>query len=107
MGQVGDLIGAQGAAAAGMLGPAEHPGFEEGAVDDQLPAALEQVEQAHLAVRTLEFIRLLDGHPRHPPSLGRERVTGAGQGLLLDEMLLARSRPFVWRHDRWGVYCER
>src|SRR6266568_2682929 len=40
MGQVGDLIGAQGAAAAGMLGPAEHPGFEEGAVDDQLPAAL-------------------------------------------------------------------
>jgi len=24
-----------------MLGPAEHPGFEEGAVDDQLPAALD------------------------------------------------------------------
>src|SRR5262249_31279908 len=50
MGQVGDLIGAQGAAAAGVLGPAEHPGLEEGAIDDQLPAALEQVEQANLAL---------------------------------------------------------
>src|SRR6266478_9981913 len=38
--QVGDLIGAQGAAAAGVLGPAEHPGLEEGAIDDQLTAAL-------------------------------------------------------------------
>jgi hypothetical protein len=28
MGQAGYLIGAQGAAAAGMLGPAEHPGLE-------------------------------------------------------------------------------
>ena len=41
MGQVADLIGAQGAAAAGVLGPAEHPGLEEGAIDDQLPAVLE------------------------------------------------------------------
>jgi len=30
MGHVRDLIGAQGAAAAGVLGPAEHSGFEEG-----------------------------------------------------------------------------
>jgi hypothetical protein len=45
MGQVGDLIGAQGAAAAGMLRPAEHPGLEEGAIDDQLTAAFEQIEQ--------------------------------------------------------------
>jgi hypothetical protein len=36
-----DLIGSQGAAAAGMLGPAEHPGFEKGTIDDQLTAALE------------------------------------------------------------------
>src|SRR5271167_4123420 len=49
MGQVGHLIGAQGAAAAGVLGPAEHPGLEEGAIEDQLRAALEQIEQAYLA----------------------------------------------------------
>src|SRR6266481_2995264 len=39
MGEVGDLIGAQGAAAAGVLGPAMDAGLEEGAVDDQLAAA--------------------------------------------------------------------
>jgi hypothetical protein len=33
------------------------------------------------------------GHPRHPPTLGGQRVTGAGQLLLLHEQLLARSLP--------------
>src|SRR6266496_1941896 len=46
MGQVRHLIGAERAAAAGVLGPAEHPGLEKGAIDDQLLASLEQVEQA-------------------------------------------------------------
>jgi hypothetical protein len=41
MGQVGDLIGAQGAPAAGVLGPSEHPRLEEGAIEDQLTATLE------------------------------------------------------------------
>jgi hypothetical protein len=50
MRQVGDLIGAEGTAAAGVLGPAEHPWLKEGAIDDQLPATLEQVEQANLAL---------------------------------------------------------
>src|SRR5262249_30161840 len=34
MGQMGDLIGAEGASAAGMFGPAEHSGLKEGAIDD-------------------------------------------------------------------------
>jgi hypothetical protein len=62
MGQVGDLIGAQGAAAAGMLGPAEHPGLEEGAIDDQLTAALEQIEQAYLALGSVELGEPLQAH---------------------------------------------
>ena len=41
MGQVGDLIGVQGAAAAGVVWPSQHPRFEECAVDDQLATALE------------------------------------------------------------------
>src|SRR5947209_585275 len=61
MREVGHLVGAQGAAAAGVLGPAEHPGLEEGPIDDQLTAALEQGEQAHLALGPLEFVRLRDG----------------------------------------------
>src|SRR5258707_5733489 len=100
MGQVRDLIGAQGAAAAGVLGPAEHSGFEEGAIDDQLTAALEQIEQAYLALGSVELVLLLHRHPRHPSALGGHRVTPAGQGLLLHEELLARNLPLLRRHDR-------
>jgi hypothetical protein len=75
MGQVRDLIGAQGAAAAGVLGPAEHPGLEEGAIDDQLTAALEQVEQANLALGSVELVLLVHSQPRHPPAFGGQRVT--------------------------------
>jgi len=41
MGQLSDLVGAERATAARVVGPAEHPGLEEGAIDDQLTAALE------------------------------------------------------------------
>src|SRR5271167_3595995 len=106
MGQVGDLIGAQGAAAAGVLGPAEHAGLEEGAIDDQLTAALEQIEQAYLALGSVELVLLLHRHPRHPSTLGGQRITGAGEGLLLYEELLARSLPLLLRHDRGGLHRD-
>src|SRR5262249_39106249 len=76
MGEVGNLIGTQGAATAGVLGPAEYAGLKEGAIDDQLPATLEQVEQANLAPRSLEFVHLLDGHPRHSPAFSGQGVAG-------------------------------
>src|SRR5580704_12338518 len=106
MGQVGHLIGAQGAAAASVLGPTEHPGLEEGAVDDQLMAALEQIEQTYLALGSVELVLLVYTQPRHPPAFRRQRVTGACQGLLLHEELLARSLPFLLRHDRGCVHRE-
>ena len=95
MGEVRDLVGDHRAAAAGMVGPAEHAGLVEGAVDDQLMAAFEQVEQARLALGSLELIVLLHGQPRHPPALGGQCVTGAGQLLLLHEQLLARGFPLL------------
>ncbi len=103
MGQMGDLIGAQGAAAAGVLGPAEDSGLEEGAIDDQLPAAFEQIEQAHLPLGSVELVFLVHSQPRHPSAFSGQRVTGAGQGLLLHEELLARSLPLLLRHDWWCV----
>src|ERR1700728_3022663 len=106
MGQVRDLIGAQGAAAACVLGPAEHSGLEEGAIDDQLTATLEQIEQAYLAVGSLELVLLVHGQPRHPPAFGGQRVTRAGEGLLLHEKLLARSLPLLLRHDRGCLHRE-
>src|SRR5262245_47103315 len=81
-----------------MFGPAVHAGLEEGAIDDQLPPAVEQVEQARLALGTVELVLLLHGQPRHPPTLGGQRVTGPGQLLLLHEQLLARSLPLPQRH---------
>src|ERR1035438_2767101 len=105
MGEVSDLIGSQGAAATGMLGPAEYTRLEEGAVHDQLTTAFEQLEQAYLAVRPVELIGLFHGGPRHPPALGGQRITGARQGLLFHEQLLARSFPFLGRDDRWRFHC--
>src|SRR5882724_7983043 len=106
MGQVRHLISAQGAAAAGVLGPAEDPGLEEGAIDDQLTAALEQIEQAYLALGPVELVFPVHSQPRHPPAFGGQRVTGAGQGLLLYEELLACSLPLLLRYDRGCVHRE-
>ena len=78
-----------------MIGPAEHAGLEKRAVDDQLAAAFEQIDQARLALRSLERVALLHGEPRHPPPLGGQRIAGAGQGLFLHEQLLARGFPFL------------
>ena len=46
--EVCDLIGAEGTATARVIRPAEDAGLEEGAIDDQLLAALKEVEQAYL-----------------------------------------------------------
>src|SRR5581483_4891951 len=51
MGQVGDVVGDHGAAAAGVVRPAGHVGIEEGPVDDQLPPSGEELGQAELARR--------------------------------------------------------
>jgi hypothetical protein len=106
MGDVGDLIGHQGAAAARVVGPAEHARLEEGAVDDQLATALEQVEQARRALRPVELVLLLHRQPRHPPALCGQRVPGVGQLLLLHEQLLARGLPLLRGHDRGCLHCS-
>jgi hypothetical protein len=95
MGRVGDLIGDPRAAGAAAVGPAVDGWLEEEAVEDQLPAPLEQVEQARGAVRALELIVVLDGHSRHAAALGGQRVAGVGQLLLLDEQFLARRLPLL------------
>src|SRR5262245_6285712 len=98
MGGVGNLVGHHGAADAGMLRPPGYAGLEKSAVDNQLPAALEQVEQARSAVRPLELVGLLHREPWHPPTLRRQRVTGATTLLLFHEELLARCLPLLPRH---------
>src|SRR5215208_4993913 len=99
---MGDLVGHHGAAPAGMIGPAQDAGLEESALDDQLTAAVEQVDQARLPLRALELIGLLHLHPWHPPAFGRQGVASAGQGLFLHEQLPARSLPLLRRYNRWS-----
>ena len=91
MGKVGDVVGHHRAADAGMLGPTVHAGLEKGAVDDQLTAATEQVEQARLSVGPVELVLRLHGQPRHAPTRRGQCVTGAAQLLFLDQQFLARS----------------
>src|SRR5207244_10867935 len=101
MGGVSDLIGHHRAANAGMFGPAVYARFEEGAVDDQLTAAVEQVEQARLTFGPVELIFRLNGHPRHLPTFGSQRVTGASQLFLPHEKLLSGNLPLLRRdHPR-------
>ena len=102
--EIGDLVGPERATDAGMLRPAMHAGLEEGAVDDQLMTAPEQIEQTRFALGPVERVGLVHGHPRHAPPLGGQRVTRAGHGLFLDEKLLARGVPLLRRYDRWRVH---
>jgi hypothetical protein len=95
---VSHLVGHHRAADAGMLGPAFHTGLEERAVNNQLATAVEQVGQARLPFGPVELVFLFHGHPRHPPALGRQRVTSVGQLLLLYEKLLSRSLPLQRGH---------
>jgi hypothetical protein len=74
--EVCNLIGTQGAATAGVVGPAEHAWLEEGTVDDQLTTAFEQIKQANLALGSLEFVGFLDSHPGHPSAFGGQGVAG-------------------------------
>src|SRR5437899_539753 len=67
-------------------------------IDDQLTAPLEQVQQARLAIGTLEDIVLVDLDHRELAPPGVERVMGPGQRLLVGKQFLAGNQPLSPRH---------
>jgi hypothetical protein len=91
---VGDLVGA-GRAARAALVPAR---TEHEVADDGLPPTVEQVEQARLALRSLEDVVLDDLDHRQHAALDVQRVALPGELLLLDQQLLASNQPLVSRH---------
>src|ERR1700677_1279458 len=93
-----DLVSTEGAAPAGMVGPTGHTGFKESAVDDQLTAALEQIEQARLTLGSVGLVTLLACPPRHPPALGGQRITLARELFLLDQQVVAGRKPLLFRY---------
>ncbi|KAG0932139.1 hypothetical protein G6F31_016612 [Rhizopus arrhizus] len=100
MRQMRNLLGHHRAATAGVLGPAIDPGLEEGAVDEELPAVVEKVEQGGLAIRAVEEELLAGGFPFvGGDDGGRLRgaggLDGSGHGVDASEcvyLLLGRSR---------------
>ena len=79
MGDMGDLVGHHGAAAAGMLGPAEDARLEEGAVDDQLAPPLEQISRLALPAgvsNSYAFVTSIQGiRRRSAAKASRARVS--------------------------------
>src|SRR5690348_2493325 len=100
MGQMIDLIGAQRTAAACVIGPAKHSGLKEGAVEDQLPAAFEQVEQADPAFGSFKLVLLFDRHPWHPATFRGQGIARTSESFFLNKHPLTRGIPLLGRHDR-------
>ncbi len=48
----------------------------------------------------------MDGQPRHPPTLGGQRVTGTGHLLFLHKQLLTRCLLLLRQYDRGCLHCE-
>ena len=87
-------------APAGAAGAAVLPArVEHEVADDELPPAVEQVQQGGGAVGPLEHVVLLDLHHRQPATVGGEHVPGPGQLLLLGQQLLPGGQPLVVRND--------
>jgi hypothetical protein len=103
--EMGGLVGHERAADAGMVGPAGYAGLVKGAVYDQLAATVEEVDEARPTLGPLECVLLVHGLPRHPASLGGERVTRVSQLLLFYEQSLTRGLPLLPRHDRRRLHC--
>src|SRR4030088_3602117 len=107
-----DLIGAEAAAHAGTIRVRAALRVRgdlravERAINDQLPPAFEEIVEAGRPVRAIETVLLLDGHPRHPTTLGRHRVTCSGELLFLYQQLLAGRLPLLARDDRGCIHGE-
>src|SRR5262245_28746905 len=78
---------------------------EHEVIDDDLPAAVEQVREAPFALLAVEHILLHQFDHRQPASLGVQRVAPMGEVLLPGEQLLALVEPFLARYD-FGKSCH-
>src|SRR5438105_1719684 len=90
-----DMVDFERAADAALL-PA---GTEHEMLDDQLAAAVEQVGERLLALRTIEHIGLFDLDPWQVAPLRAQLVAQTGEFLFLGQMRLARGQPLLSRDN--------
>jgi hypothetical protein len=93
MGEVPDLVDEHRTAGTACRRPPLDAGGEHEVVEDELAAALEQVEEALGTVRPLEDVVLVDPDHRQPAALGGQRVPRPGGLLLLHEQPFAGNQP--------------
>src|SRR5918993_4078171 len=106
--QVAQLVGVHRAAGTAALRVDVHVRIHEEPVDDELPAAVEELEQRRVpAAGRGEAIVLLHADHRHAPALGGHGVARAGVRLLLDEQRLARGAPLLGCDDVWLAGAHR
>jgi hypothetical protein len=72
---------------------------EDEVIHAELTVAVEQIEQARIVVRALEYVLLVDLDHRQPATFSVQRVPVTREFLLLGEQLLARNKLFVSRYD--------
>jgi len=73
------------------------------AIDDQLvPPALEQIEEADLSLRSLEFIVLLDRHPRMRRRSAANCISGASGRFPLLQAVFAHAVVHSSGDGDWG-----
>jgi len=94
-----------------MVGPAEHAWLIKSAIDDQLPPALEQVDESELPIGPVELIVPCNRQPRHSAALGGQRIPGAGVGLFrasvyggLAGLVIAAVVNLVWLKKARGPF---
>src|SRR5258708_12569451 len=85
VGEVSDVVDEHRAAIAARIRPARHIRREHEVVDDQLAAALEQIEQARFTAQPLEDVALVDPGHWQPSALCRQRASRPGGPLFPNE----------------------
>src|SRR3984957_16741820 len=96
--QVADVVGLIGAdRAASVPGRVEHE-----VLDDELGPALEEIQQAGLAVRALEYVVLLHRDSGQPAEPGRDLPEGTHRLFLGGLQFLARGQPLGGRDYSWA-----
>src|SRR5690242_3317881 len=64
-------------------------------VDDQLLAAVKEIEQADLAVRAIEDVLLVNPDHRQSAAFRIEPVSRVGSFLLFKKQVVARDKPLI------------
>ena len=100
--QVADAVGQERAGRAALV----RVRVEHEMVDQQLTPALEQLQQAGLAVRALELVLLADLGHRHPAPLSVQCIALPGELFLPGQQLLAGREPLLSGHDRRIVHSH-